>query len=301
MTRPRLQERLFGFLARISTARPWRTIAVAALLGLASLGLAAWRLELKTSNLDLVDPDLPTVARFRDFAQSFGTPNMLVVVLEGNEEARLRAAADRVAETVRTIQGLTASGPCSPASPTTRLSLAFLHTEPYFMSKDRKMFFLFVQPADPDSSAETIAPFVHAVREKIAEGRLEAVGVRAGLTGLPQYALDDRDVIQRDTSRLSTLSFLAVLVLFMAGFAEFSRPLMAAITLAFSAVLVLGVIAVAPGHLTLVSATFFSALFGLGIDYGIYVVDRLEERLADGWEKREALVAARPASSGRAS
>lgn len=59
-----------------------------------------------------------------------------------------------------------------------------------------------------------------------------------------------------------------------------------------SAVLVVGVIALAPGYLTLVSATFFSALFGLGIDYGTYIVDRFEEHLADGWEKREALVAA---------
>lgn len=287
--RPRLQERLFGFLAETATARPWRTVAVAALLGIAAIGLAAARMELKTSNLDLVDPNLPEVARFRDFARSFGTPNVLVVVLEGDEPGVLRGAADRAAEAIRGAQGVRGVVARLPYDP---MALAFFHTDPYFTSRDGKMSFLFVQPEDPDSSAETIAPFVQAVRAKLAAAHLDRDGVRAGLTGLPQYALDDRDVIQRDTSRLSALSFLLVLVLFVASFAEFSRPLMAALTLAFSALLVLGVVALAPGHLTLVSATFFSALFGLGIDYGTYVVDRFEERLADGWKKREALVAA---------
>jgi predicted RND superfamily exporter protein len=262
---------------------------VAALLGLAAIGFAAGRMEIKTSNLDLVDPNLPEVARFRDFARSFGTPNVLVVVLEGESPGALRGAADRLAAAIRGARGVRGVVSRLPYDP---MALAFLHTDPYFTSRDGKMCFLFVQPADPDSSAETIAPFVQAVRERLAAAHLDRDGVRAGLTGLPQYALDDREVIQRDTSRLSALSFFLVLALFVASFAEFTRPLMAALTLAFSALLVLGVVALAPGHLTLVSATFFSALFGLGIDYGTYVVDRFEERLAEGRGKREALVAA---------
>ncbi|MFL6192770.1 MAG: efflux RND transporter permease subunit [Thermoanaerobaculia bacterium] len=285
----RPQERVFAWLAESSTARPWRVVGLAILLVIASLALAASRLELKTSNLDLVDPNLPVVARFRDFARDFGTPNMLVVVLEGNDPARLRAAVDRTAAEVRREHGVRAVLSRLPYDP---LSLAPFGVDPYFSSTDHRMFFLFVQPSDADSSAATIAPFVHAVREGIARAGLGAEGVRAGLTGLPQYALDDRDIIQRDTSRLSGLSFLLVLILFAASFAEVSRPLMASLTLAVSALLVVGVIAIFPGHLTLLSATFFSALFGLGIDYGTYVVDRLEERLAEGLPKREALVAA---------
>ena len=87
----RLPERVFGRLAEVATARPWRVVTAALVLALAALGLAAFRLELKTSNLDLVDPDLPVVARFRDFARNFGTPNMLVVVLQGESPARVRA------------------------------------------------------------------------------------------------------------------------------------------------------------------------------------------------------------------
>ncbi|HKH44482.1 MAG TPA: MMPL family transporter, partial [Thermoanaerobaculia bacterium] len=281
----RLPERAFGWLAEAATTRPWWFVAGALLLTVASLALAAVRLELKTSNLDLVDPDLPVVARFRDFARSFGTPNMLVVVLQG-EPRKLRAAADRAAERIRGADGVRA---VFARLPYELASLPF-GADPYFTSKDGTMGFLFVQPSDPDSSAATIAPFVQAVREQVAAAHLEADSVHAGLTGLPQYALDDRDIIQRDTSRLSALSFLLVLALFAAGFAEIIRPLLASAALAVTAALILGFAAIVPGHLTLVSATFFSSLFGLGIDYGIYVADRFEEFLADGLPRRDAIV-----------
>lgn len=283
MTKLRIPERTLGRLAETATARPWWTVAAALLLALAALALAAARLELKTSNLDLVDPELPAVARFRDFAGSFGTPNMLVVVLEGDDEARLRAGIDRAAAAIRGAEGVRAVFSRLPYEP---WSLPF-GLDPYFLSNDRKMAFLFVQPADPDSSASTIAPFVQAVRERIDGAKL---GVRAGLTGLPQYALDDRDVIQRDASRLSAVSFLLVLALFALVFSEVLRPLLAAATLLVTSAVALGFVSIFPGHLTLVSACFFSALFGLGIDYGIHVVDRYEELLAEGMEKREAIV-----------
>lgn len=284
----RWPERAFGRLAESATARPRSVLAISLLLAAAALALAAFRLELKTSNLDLVDPDLPAVARFRDFAQDFGTPNMLVVVLAGREPEKLPAAVDRTAAALRRAHGVRAVFSRLPYEPA---SLPFA-ADPYFTSKDRTAYYLFVQPVDPDSSAETIAPFVQAARESVAAEHLEAGGVSAGFTGLPQYALDDRDIIQRDTSRLSALSFLLVLALFAAGFAEIVRPILAAAALAVTAAVVLGFAAIVPGHLTLVSATFFSSLFGLGIDYGIYVADRFEELLADGLPRRDAIVRA---------
>ena len=287
-TPPRLPERFFGWLATTATARPWWVVGASVALAVAALSLAAFRLEIKTSNLDLVDPSIPVVARFRDFARTFGTPNMLVVVLRGTDPAALRAGAERTSSLVRGAAGVRSVFARLPYEPA---SLPF-GADPYFASKDGTMLFLFVQPTDADSSATTIAPFVQAVRERIAAAHLERDGIEAGLTGMPQYALDDRDIIQRDTSRLSALSFLLVLLLFAAGFAEIVRPLLAAAVLAVAAALILGCAAVVPGHLTLVSATFFSALFGLGIDFGIYVADRFEEFLADGLERREAIVRA---------
>lgn len=286
--RPRLAERAFRRLAEVATARPWRMVGAAAAATVLALALAAFHLELKTSNLDLVDPDLPTVARFRDFADTFGTPNVLVVVLEGGDAASLARAADETAAAVRGAPGVRAALARLPYVPATLPP----GVEPYFTSTDRKLFFVFVQPADAHSSASTLAPFVEGVRERLAAADLGRLGVKAGLTGLPQYALDDRDIITRDTARLSGVSFVLVALIFAAGFGAFVRPVLASAVLAVTAALTIGSVALYPGHLTLVSATFFSALFGLGIDFGIHVIDRYEEHLAEGQAQQEAVVEA---------
>jgi predicted RND superfamily exporter protein len=157
-----------------------------------------------------------------------------------------------------------------------------------FATRDGATLFLFVQPDDPESAATTIAPFVEAVRARVAALRLDSAGVRAGYTGLPQYALDDRDVVTRDISRLSGLSFLAVLALFAVSFRSLREPALAMLVLAWAALVTAGLGAFVPGHLTLVSAFFFSILFGLGIDFGVHLVGRAEELEAAGASRRAA-------------
>ena len=272
-------ERLLGAAAGSCAAHPWRTVLAALVLAGASACAAGTLLELRTSNLDLVDPDLPAVSRFRHFAERFGTPNMLVVVLEGENRAAVSGAVPRVAAALRRVPGARA---VLAGLPYEARSLAALGLERTFASEDGRMAFLFVQPDDASSSAAILAPFVRAARDAVRSCRLERTGVHAGFTGLPQYALDDRDVIQRDISRLSTLALLGVLALFAVGFGTIVRPLLAVATLVLVSIVALGVAALWPGHLTLVSAFFLSALFGLGIDYGIHVIHRLEELLGDG-------------------
>jgi predicted RND superfamily exporter protein len=279
-----------GVLERVAAAsvrRPWRTLSVAAALAVVALGLASVRLELRTSNLDLVDPDLPTVRAFREFATEFGTPNVLVVALEGDDEAALEQAVRRLGPALRRVDGA--------RSVLDRLdydaeTLADLGLEEFLTSYDRRMFFLLVQPDDPLARADTIEPFVLGVRQAIAASRIESeLGVKAGLTGLPQYALDDRDHVRADLARLTPLSGLAVLVVFAAGFASLRRPLLAMAALAFGVAWTLGVAALWPGHLTLLSAFSCSILFGLGVDYGIHVVARVEELVAEGHPEDRAV------------
>ncbi|MBP7149617.1 MAG: MMPL family transporter [Acidobacteria bacterium] len=281
-----LWTRLLGGLVASALRRPRMWLAGAAALGFVALGLAFARLELKTSNLDLVDHDLPEVARFISFAEHFGSPNMLVVVLRGPDQASLQAAIGRIEPGLAKaphVRGVFARLPYD------RTRLAMLRVDPYFASRDRGLYFVFVQPDDPGSSAATIAPFVSGVRGVLDGARLGELGVSAGLTGLPQYALDDRDIIQRDISRLSTISFVVVLAICLAGFHRPRRPLIVMGVLSYVALLVVGFAAVIPGHLTLLSAFFFSALFGLGSDYGVYVVHEMEERLGHGAEIAPAL------------
>ena len=89
------------------------------------------------------------------------------------------------------------------------------------------MAFIFVQPDDALSRAESIEPFVRGAELRLQAADLDGLGVSAGLTGMPRYALDDRDVIQHDVSRLSLVSVGLVLLLCLLGFGSFRRPMAA--------------------------------------------------------------------------
>lgn len=273
-------------LAALAVRRPRRTLAVASFLLVLALGTAASRLEVRTSNLDLIDPDLPEVRRFRDFAAELGTPNTLVVALSGDDPRELRAASDRLEPRLARVPGARGAFGKLPLPAET---LEVLAVDPYFAADDGGMLFLFVQPDDPTSAAATLAPFVAAVRRVLDEDDLAARGVSAGLTGMPAYALDDRDVIQHDVSSLSLVSAVLIALLFLMAFRSFRRPLLAMATLLVAVGVTLGAVALYPGHLTLLSAFFASILLGLGVDYGIHVVDRTEELLDKGLDLRTAV------------
>jgi predicted RND superfamily exporter protein len=277
--------RLFARLARFSVGRPWLVIALSAVAAALSVGAAA-RMPIRTSNLDLIDPELPEVRRFLQFAEEFGTPNVLVVTFEGEDAGVLEQAVDHVGHRLRALEGVRT---VLDGVPYDRQVLRDLGVDPYLASTDRKLFMIFVQPADTTSSADTIAPLVEDVRRVLGETPLAALGVRAGMTGIPVYALDDREVIQRDMSKLSILAFVLVAVLFVASFRSLRRPLLAMTALLAGVVFTVGFITLYPGHLTLLSAFFASSLFGLGIDYGIHIINRVEELVADGVPEREAV------------
>jgi hypothetical protein len=145
----RLLARFLASLARRSAARPRITLLVWAVLVVLSLVLVATRLELRSSNLDLIDSDLPEVRAFLDVAQEFGTPNVLVVVFEGDDEAKLVAAVDRVAPLLAKAPGVRRVAARLPLDDAT---LAEAGVDPYLTSTDGKMYFAFVQPAGSTSS-----------------------------------------------------------------------------------------------------------------------------------------------------
>ncbi len=279
-------QRGFGGVSAFCVERPRRVLAAALLGMLLSLAWAATHLKLKTSNLDLIDPGLPPVASFLDFAAEFGTPNYLIVVFEGGDAGESRAAVDRVGERLRSVPGVRGVAGKLPLDPE---AAEIMGIDPYLTSRDKGMFFIFVQPDDPSSSADTIAPLVTGVREVLCAAGLDAGGISAGLTGMPEYALNDREIIERDISVLSVIAAGLILLLFATAFGAFRRPLAAVAALLAGVGWLLGAIAVYPGHLTLLSAFFASILFGLGVDYGIHVVDRIEELVAAGAAEREAI------------
>ena len=278
--------RLFGSIARYSVVHPFRVIAISTLLALACMAAAITSLSLKTSNLDLIDPDLPPVRRFLDFAEEFGTPNVLVAVLEGRNAGELREAVDSLGPGLRAVEGVRSVLDRLPVDPEV---LHELDLDSHVMSHDGQMAFVFIQPDDTTSSADTIGPLVESVRTVLTSADLEARGIRAGLTGIPEYAIDDRDVIKRDISKLSVISFALIASVFMLAFHEVRRPVLAMLTLMVAVMVTTGITAGFPGHLTLLSSFFASILFGLGIEFGVHIVGRVEELITAGVDEAEAI------------
>ncbi len=276
-------------ITRLSVRHPRVVLALAFVAVAVSLGIAATRLTLRTSNLDLIDPAAEPVRRFREFASEFGTPNVLVVCLEGDDEPALRAAVDRLGPRLLAGPGVRS---VIDRLPFEDAVLESIGVEPYITSHDHRMFYVFVQPSDPDSSVATLDPFVRGVRAALADSDLGALGVRAGLTGMPAYALDDRDVIRQDISRLSALSLLAVSALVVGVFGSLGRPVLMVSTLLAGSAVTLGLTSLYPGHLTLLSAFFATILFGMGMDSATHIVHRLEELERAGLHGADAILRA---------
>jgi len=280
------RSRLFFNLARFSVSHPRLVLLIAVLTSTMAIVAASQFMKVRTSNLDLIDQDLPPIKAFLDFAHEFGTPNVLVVVLEGSDPSILEQKVKELEPSLRNVSGVRSVVGRIPLDDE-KLDRAGVY--PYLTSRDRDMFMMYVQPEDARSQAETISPMLDGVRAMLRDAGLDAVGIKAGLTGIPQYAIDDRDVIQKDISKLSLVSFVLIGFIFVGAFAALRRPLAAMLVLGFSVAIILGIITIYPGHLTLLSAFFASILFGLGIDYGIHIINRIEEFMADGMSEAEAI------------
>lgn len=274
------------YLTRLSLRNPGRTWIAGLTLTLCALVITSQQLELKTSNLDLVSRHTPEINRFMTFAETYGTPNVLIVVLEGDNQGDLERAADQISDIVRPLDGV------NNVLHRAFFSDAVLETlgmERYIWNRDKSALYLFVQPSDPTSSAAQIEPLVREVRSVIESLNLDTTGIQAGLTGIPEYAVNDKDFIQHDLKRLSLLALTGILLVVVLGFKAWPYPLCAVVCLLCSAGTTLGLASIFPGHLTLLSASFVSILFGLGIDFGIHGVKRCEEELSKGGDPRKAI------------
>jgi predicted RND superfamily exporter protein len=130
------------------------------------------------------------------------------------------------------------------------------------------------------------------VRAALEAARLEPLGVSAGLTGMPAYAIEDRQIIERDITRLSWIGALVVAFLVIFAFGSWRQPLSALFALCWTVAATAGVASLYPGHLTLLSAFFASILLGTGIDFGIHILDRMGEKRTTGLDMKRAAVEA---------
>lgn len=148
----------------------------------------------------------------------------------------------------------------------------------------------------PEFSSGEVVEFRPAV-EKIRRIRDEVLadappGLTASLTGIPALAVDENDVLARGLLISSAASALGILALCLLLFRSIRQTILAIVPLFGGTILALGCVRLLYGGLNLVTSGFVSVLLGLGIDFSVHVLARVNEERRKGAAVHAAIHAA---------
>ncbi len=159
----------------------------------------------------------------------------------------------------------------------------------YFLSGDKRLLFIFVEPRREAANFTDNDHFIAAIRRTIGALRREYADVEAGVTGTPALSNDEMLNAFHDSAVATALACVLTLALLFLTFRRVAEPLAMVGVLVVSLAWSLGIISATVGHLTVFSVMFISLLVGIGIDYGIYVLFRYQEEIGLGRAPLEAL------------
>ncbi len=153
-----------------------------------------------------------------------------------------------------------------------------------------KMFLLMVHPrvekGTPEALHEATVP---KLRRIMAQAQARFPEVKIGLTGEPVLDYDETLQSQRDATKATVLTLVLICILFVVGFREVLRPLMAVATMVIVLACCMGYATLSVGHLNMITVTFAVMILGLGIDLGIQFIARYEEELKKNPRREEAV------------
>jgi uncharacterized protein len=154
----------------------------------------------------------------------------------------------------------------------------------YFFSGDACFLFVFVETRRQHGVFADSRSSVEAIRGAITALRGEFPATEAGVTGSPAISSDEMVTAFDDSRTAGVVALVATLGLVLATFRRVAAPLLMLAVLTISQVWALGIITLTVGHLSIFSVMFISIVVGIGIDYGIYVLFRMQEetRLGTG-------------------
>ncbi|MCB1064087.1 MAG: MMPL family transporter [Verrucomicrobiae bacterium] len=160
-------------------------------------------------------------------------------------------------------------------------------------SRDFRMVFLFVRPDRTSDDPGYLKTVENVVREEWAALTVsEEAGYGAitmGLTGMPAHILTDIESMRGDLLRAGVPSAVLVLIILWIGLGSIRRTLISLVPLTCGMVISLGVIRFLFDSLNRMSVSFLAIMFGIGIDFAIYLIRRTDEELAQGMDRQTAV------------
>ena len=173
------------------------------------------------------------------------------------------------------------------------------------VSRDNRYLLVEVMPAETMSTA-AIMDLVRALRDADPAATTGLRGTRLFVGGLPAYNVDYGDAVRRATPRVVALVVLGTLVALFIGFRSVLIPIkavalnLASVGAAFGAVVLvfqegfgislLGLAGPLDGIFPAVPLLVFCTVFGLSMDYEVFMVARIAEARRRGMNDDEAIV-----------
>jgi len=164
-----------------------------------------------------------------------------------------------------------------------------LRDKGYMVSKNEDLLFTLLVPNHDETSFTGYKDAVALARQAIAETRKDFPDIRVGLTGEDVISSDEMVTTQADVETASKIALTGVALLFIIAYRGVVKPLLAVFCLLLALCWTMGFTALTIGHLNILSIVFTTILIGLGIDFGIHILERYKEERQSGHEILEAL------------
>ncbi|MDC1152507.1 MMPL family transporter [Nitrospinaceae bacterium] len=157
-----------------------------------------------------------------------------------------------------------------------------LRDKGYLVSKNEKLLFILAVPNKDEASFTGYKDSVYSARELIASVIKGFPEMEVGLTGEDVISTDEMITTQKDIELASKIALGGVALLFILAFKGIVKPLLAVFSLLVALAWSLGFTSITVGHLNILSVVFTTILIGLGIDFGIHILERYKEERQSG-------------------
>ncbi len=152
-----------------------------------------------------------------------------------------------------------------------------LRDKGYMVSENGDLLFILVVPNDDETSFTGYKDAVNQARQFIAETKKDFPNVTVGLTGEDVISSDEMVTTQSDVETASKIALTGVALLFIIAYRGVVKPLLAVFCLLLGLSWTMGFTTLTIGHLNILSVVFTTILIGLGIDFGIHILERFKE------------------------
>jgi len=156
-----------------------------------------------------------------------------------------------------------------------------LKEQGYLISGKNDLMFILVTPNEDKTSFTGYKDSIALARKLVDKTLPQFPSVKVGITGEDVIASDEMIQTQIDVKKATLIALVGVSLLFILAFRGVLKPLMAVFCLIVALCWSMGFTTLTVGHLNILSVVFTTILIGLGIDFGIHILERYkEERMA---------------------